>query len=75
MQMRYYSYNEPVFDTDGNIINNVVETVSEEAIRKEYFPYWYDKMCKKFGKEYVDKNYSFEECLIDWCVVNWAWKV
>ena len=49
--MRYYSYNEPVFDTDGKLIDNVVETVSEEEIRKEYFPYWYEKMCKKYGKE------------------------
>jgi hypothetical protein len=73
--MRYYSYNEPVFDEDNNVIGDVVETFSEEDIRKTYYPYWYDRMCFKFGKEYVDKNYSFEECLIDWMHVNWAWEV
>jgi hypothetical protein len=68
--MRYFSYNE-----QGDDDENVVVTMSEDEIRKEYYPYWYEKMCKKFGKEYVDKNYSFEECLIDWQAVNWAWKV
>lgn len=73
--MRYFSYDEPAMDTDGNVVNNVVVTMSEEEIRKEYYPYWYEKMCKKYGKQYVDENYSFEECLIDWQAVNWAWEV
>lgn len=67
--MRYYSYNE--FDSDGGR----VVTMSEEEIRKEYWPYWYKKMCAKFGQEHVDANYSFEECLIDWLTVHWAWEV
>ena len=69
--MRYYSYNEYVEDPD---INSVV-TVSEEDIRRDYYPWWYDKMCKKYGKNHVDATYSFEDCLEDWIVVNWAWKV
>ncbi len=74
--MRYFSYNEydpesPLADETGGY----VVTLSEEEIRKEYWPYWYGKMCEKFGKETVDQNYSFEECLDDWCVVHWAWKV
>lgn len=68
--MRYFSYDEP----DENF-NNVVVTKSEEEIRKEYYPLWYEKMCKKFGKEVVDRDYSFEDCLDDWIVVNWAWEV
>jgi hypothetical protein len=68
--MRYYSYNEYVDDPN---INSVV-TVSEEDVRRDYYPYWYDKMCKKFGKEVVDRDYSFEDCLDDWIVVNWAWE-
>jgi hypothetical protein len=32
-------------------------------------------MCKKFGKEHVDKTYNFEDCLEDWIIVNWAWEV
>jgi len=69
--MRYYSYNEYVEDPD---INSVV-TVSEEDIRRDYYPWWYDKMCKKYGKNHVDATYSFEDCLEDWVVVNWAWEV
>lgn len=67
--MRYYSFNE--YDENGGHI----ETVSEEDIRKEYYPYWYEKMCQKFGKEYVDATYSFEDCLEDWQVIHWAWEV
>lgn len=69
--MRYYSYNEYVEDPG---INSVV-TVSEEDIRRDYYPWWYDKMCKKYGKNHVDATYSFEDCLEDWVVVNWAWEV
>ena len=68
--VRYFSYNEYVDDPS---INSVV-TVSEEDVRRDYYPYWYDKMCKKFGKEVVDRDYSFEDCLDDWIVVNWAWE-
>jgi len=71
--MRYYSYNEFSNDENGEVIGKVV-TVSEEELRKTYYPYWYDKMCKKFGKEIVNENYSFEECLNDWIVVYWAWE-
>ena len=70
--MRYFSYNawgEETADGDDTV------TLSEEDIRKEYYPYWYEKMCNKFGKEHVDKQYSFEDCLYDWRIVNWAWEV
>lgn len=67
--MRYYSYNE--FDSDGGR----VVTMSEEEIRNEYWPYWYKKKCDKFGQEHVDAYFSFEECLIDWLTVHWAWEV
>jgi hypothetical protein len=32
-------------------------------------------MCKKFGKEEVDTKFTFEDCLDDWVIVNWAWEV
>ena len=67
--MKYYSFNEP----DDNDDNRVV-TLSEDDIFNEYYPYWYERMCKKFGKEDVDATYSFEDCLDDWIVVNWAWE-
>lgn len=73
---RYFSYNEydpesPLSDENGGYI----VTLSEEKIRQEYYPWWYEQMCKKFGKEKVDETYTFEDCLEDWIVVNWAWAV
>jgi hypothetical protein len=68
--MRYFSYNE--YDEDQG---ELVVTKSEEDIRKEYWPYWYGKMCDKFGQFHVDENYTFEDCLEDWIVVNWAWAI
>lgn len=70
--MRYFSYDE--YKTDPSV-DPYVETVSEEDVRKTYYPYWYERMCNKFGKEHVDANYCFEDCLDDWVVTNWAWEV
>ena len=69
--MRYFCY----MTTGGERGETyVVETVSEEDIREDYWPHWYHQMCKKFGKEHVDETYSFHDCLDDWIVVNWAWE-
>jgi len=65
--MRYFSFNE--FDHKSESVT----TVSEDDVRREYYPYWYEKMCAKYGKEHVDENYCFEDCLCDWVTVHWAW--
>lgn len=70
--MRYYSYND--YKTEPGV-DDYVGTVSEEDIRKTYYPYWHRKMVERFGIEYVEQNCSFEDCLDDWIVVNWAWEV
>ncbi len=70
--MRYFSYNE--YEADHPARGYVV-TLSEEDIRKEYWPYWYKKMCAKYEQSYVDQNYTFEDCLCDWIAVHWAWMV
>lgn len=67
--MKYYSFNEPD-DNDGN----VVVTLSEDDIFNEYYPYWYERMCKKFGKDHVDKTFFFRDCIDDWIVTHWAWE-
>lgn len=67
--MRYFSFNE--FDESGGS----VVTMSEEEVRKEYWPYWYEKMCQKYEQSYIDEHYSFEDCLEDWITVHWAWEV
>ncbi len=69
--MRYFCYDELVDPSEGSC----VVTVSEQEIREEYYPWWYEKMCKKYGKEEVDENWSFEECLEDWVTVHYAWRV
>ena len=65
--MRVFKYNE-YEDTEPRLI-------TEQEIRVEYWPYWYERMCKKFGKEEVDSKFTFEDCLDDWVIVNWAWEV
>lgn len=67
--MRYFSFNE----FDGEI--GWVQTISEDEIRKEYYPYWQGKMYAKFGKEHVDSNYCFEDCVEDFKIIHWAWEV
>ncbi len=70
--MRYFSYNDYITDPSKDPI---VVTLSEDEVIKKYYPYWYDRMCKKFGKEVVDANYTAEDCLTDWIITSWAWKV
>ena len=68
--MRYYSFNEQ--DDKGN---DVVQTMSEDEIREEYYPYWKERMIKKYGEEEFKKRWSFEECIEDWIVIHLAWEV
>ena len=67
--MRYFSFNE--FDGESGWVS----TLSEDDIRRDYFPYWQKRMIDKFGEEYYNANYSFEDCLNDWIIGNWAWEV
>lgn len=67
--MRYFNFIEP--GDDGEAVHQVV---SEEEIRQTYYPIWYKNVCKKYGKEYTDATYSFEECLDDWCGIHGAWQ-
>lgn len=67
--MRYFSFGYPI---DGD---DIVETWSEDDVKEKYYPFWYGRMCDKFGKEHVDANFTFEDCLVDWIVVHWAWEV
>ena len=74
--MRYFSYNE--FDPDSPLADETggyLVTKCEKEIYKEYWDYWYKRMCDKYGKEEVASKYTFEDCLNDWIVVNWAWQV
>jgi len=72
--MKYWCYNDPIFNAHGTIIGNEVKVFSEEEIIATYFPYWYQSMCERFGKEEVDMKYTKEDCIGDWVVINWAWE-
>lgn len=67
--MNYYMYVE--YDEYGD----KTITISEEQILKEYYDYWYRKMCQKYGKTLVDKEYNKTHCIEDWCTTHWAWKI
>ena len=73
--MRYFSYNE--YDPNSQFADETggdIVTVSEDDIKRTYWPYWYSRMCAKYEQAYIDENYTFEDCLEDWIIVNWAWE-
>jgi hypothetical protein len=72
--MRYYRYIEPQ-DPENENFTTVTVTLSEQKILDYYWDYWYSAMCKKYGKENVDKDYDQDRCIQDWMTVHWAWEV
>ena len=68
--MRYFCYNE----WDEKTGDKWVETVSEEQIRDWEWYDWQRKMSRKYGTDYVNENYCFQDCLDDWIIVNQAWE-
>lgn len=66
--MKYYSFNE--FDGE----KGWVSTLSEKEVIDSYYDYWYNAMCKKYGKEVVDRDYCKQDCIDDWAIVHWAWE-
>lgn len=69
--MRYFTF----VQCKGETSEPEYVTMSEDDIRKEYYPYWYRKMCEKYEQSYVDEHYSFPDCLDDWITVHWASEV
>jgi hypothetical protein len=68
--MNWFTYVEP--NEQGE---DVFVTVSEEDVRRDFYPQWREKMIKKYGQEKFDSTWSFQECLEDWCLVYNAWAV
>jgi hypothetical protein len=68
--MKYYRYHCP------SILGlDVTRTLSEEQILCEYGPFWFDRMCEKYGKYYVDANFTGKDFIEDFIVINWAYEV
>lgn len=74
--MRFFCYPEYAPDDPrADSYGGFTVVMSEEDVRREYWSYWYGRMCEKFGKDHVDINYTFEDCLYDWMVVYWGYEV
>lgn len=71
--MRKFHYNEPIFDHNNDIIDNRVLTISEQQILDRYWPYWYNRMVRKYGPDH--HLITEQNCIDDWVIVNWAWPV
>ena len=69
--MKYYCFN--TWKTDPSL-DHYVEVMSEQEILDQYWSYWYERMCAKFGKEVVDRDYCKDDCIDDWVVVNLGWE-
>jgi hypothetical protein len=71
MMSKIYCYNNPIFQHNAIIGNEVIER-TEQQIIAEYWEHWNKLMVDKFGEghEYITE----ENCIYDWIVVNWAWE-
>jgi hypothetical protein len=47
---------------------------TEQEILEEYYPYWEQRMIEVYGEEKFKSDYTKEDCIMDWVVVNWAWE-
>ena len=70
IKMKYYRYH-----TRSSLGFDIQRTLSEEQILCEYWPYWHDRMCEKYGKDYVKENFTNKDCIDDFIAVNWAYEV
>lgn len=65
--MRKFKYLDP---PDENNPNGVERVFTEEEIKAIYYPFWKSKMDEHNILNDCDK--SFESCLQDWIIINWA---
>lgn len=61
---RKFQFVEP--DDSGN---DLTITISEDTIRKEYWPWWQGEMLHRGVAEH---KITFESCLEHFCEVHWA---
>ncbi len=61
--MRYFTFEDAV----GNLV-----TMSEDEVRRLWWPIWYRQMCDKYEQAYVDEYFCFQDALDDWILINRA---
>ncbi len=62
-----WQYNEP----REQDFANVIVTVTEAEILREYYPFWCGQM-HRVGKILMATE---ERCIEDWATIHWAWRV
>lgn len=67
--MRYWTIVTP--DNDENS-TPIYETLSDDEILEQYYPYWSSKMIDKYGEEEFKKNWCKLDCIDDWVAIHWA---
>jgi len=65
--MRFWSFVEMDTNTMGEFFTRWV-TMSDQEILDYYWDYWSGKMLA----EGPNDSCTFENCIIDWCIVHWA---
>lgn len=65
--LRKFAYNE--LGQDQPVI------VTEDDIRQTYWSYWKGEMEKRLAEGISRAPITWEYCLDDWIVCNWAWEV
>ena len=88
MTSRKFQFVEPIWYPEGRSSGTeqtecLTITVSEEWIRKMYYPHWLKKMIlwamktELYKEPWADLHwyFSFEHCLEDWIVTHWAQEI
>lgn len=68
---KIYFYNEPIFQGDAIMGNEVIE-MSEQDILNKYWSHWSSLMIRKYGEGH--ELITEENCIEDFIAVNWAWE-
>ena len=71
--MRYWSYAEQLY-VENDATEHEVITLSEDEIIEQFYPYWEEKMIEKYGREEFERDWSPQDCVMDWVVINFAWE-
>ena len=66
--MRYWTICYPAPHPTQDFDIDVWETLSDQEILDYYWDWWSSKMIA----EGPNDSCTFENCIIDWCIVHWA---
>ena len=70
MKNRTWCYDHP--GGERGEISEVISMTDQEILDEEW-DWWYERMCKKYGKG--SPLITKENCIQDWVTENWAWEI